>query len=536
MICDEELSLFNLSDASTVAFLETLVNVSNAYGVVHKYVCLFICIFGSLANIVHIFVLTRPIMQRSAVNRLLAIIGVCDIFTMLSYLMFVIRFGFAVDLSNPPPGYALHWIIFLLAHVVCSIALHTITLYLTCATAYIRYKTLKKVGSKWNHKNAACPIFLCVASFVILLCVPTFLIHSIVQVTGPLPPIDGIADNRTLYTVGLAEFKTVDTCVIFKSNLWLTGIFFKVIPCILLMLFTAVDHIREHTGQQEEHRSVRSNHKSAHNFIAYISGVLAILNGLFPNDIHQFVYLSLGEILDLLSLINCNTCFIVYPLISSQYRETLRILVRYLYSCVNPNYKYAYVTKGKFMAEVSSCGATSYGIARNGRSSSRSRLLSPLCITNGNTTIDNTFNYSSIGTANNSSYNIHKTSWNSSNGCVPSPNLLTPNNSQMNSQVTPTPVAGSPMNGPSVSPSFLSPLNWSSQASPTKCNYSPTCASPARSPTAELQLGGMCGNGSVSHGNLSNGNMGHGNLVVETSETSSSTMSLRFLDESDVLL
>lgn len=29
-----------------------------------------------------------------------------------------------------------------------------------------------------------------------------------------------------------------NTCI-FRSNLWLTGIFFKVIPCILLMLFTA---------------------------------------------------------------------------------------------------------------------------------------------------------------------------------------------------------------------------------------------------------------------------------------------------------
>ncbi|KAH7697528.1 Protein DMSR-6, partial [Aphelenchoides avenae] len=43
-------------------------------------------------------------------------------------------------------------------------------------------------------------------------------------------------------------------------------------------------------------------------------GIMAFLNGLFPNDIHHFVYLTLGEMLDLLSLINCNTCFIVYPL------------------------------------------------------------------------------------------------------------------------------------------------------------------------------------------------------------------------------
>lgn len=82
-------------------------------------------------------------------------IAVCDIFTMLSYLIFVIRFGFGVNLSNPPPGYTLKWIIFLLTHVVGSIALHSITLYLSCVTAYIRYRALKKIGSKLNHKKTA---------------------------------------------------------------------------------------------------------------------------------------------------------------------------------------------------------------------------------------------------------------------------------------------------------------------------------------------------------------------------------------------
>lgn len=62
--------------------------------------------------------------------------------------------------------------------------------------------------------------------------------------------------------------------------------------------------------------------------LCYFLGILAILNGIFPNDVHQFVYLSLGEFLDLLSLINCNTCFIVYPLISTQYRETLKSFIK----------------------------------------------------------------------------------------------------------------------------------------------------------------------------------------------------------------
>ena len=145
----------------------------SSYGSVHKYLCLAICIIGSIANGVHLAVLTRPVMRQSAVNRLvsigwdiaflklytkvfqLSLVAICDILTMLSYTIFTLRFGFAVDLSDPPLGYALHWIVFLLIHVVCSIALHTITLYTSVATAYVRYKALKTVSSKWNRSESA---------------------------------------------------------------------------------------------------------------------------------------------------------------------------------------------------------------------------------------------------------------------------------------------------------------------------------------------------------------------------------------------
>ena len=155
MLCSQELELFDLNDTDTVKFLEALLVVSNSYGSIHKYLALVICVIGISANLVHLLVLTRPIMARNAVNRLLSLIAVCDILTMVSYTIFTLRFGFAVDLTDPPTGYQLHWIVFLLIHVVCSIALHTITLYTSVATAYVRYKALKKISSKWNRGDSA---------------------------------------------------------------------------------------------------------------------------------------------------------------------------------------------------------------------------------------------------------------------------------------------------------------------------------------------------------------------------------------------
>ncbi|CAD5211778.1 unnamed protein product [Bursaphelenchus okinawaensis] len=339
MICDQELELFDLTDNATLNFLETLINVSNRYGSVHKYLALCICIVGITMNILHVLVLTRPAMYKSAVNRLLSFMAICDIITMSSYLVFTVRFSFMIDVHKPPVGYDLPWIIFLLGHVVCSIALHTITLYLSVATAYIRYKVLDKIGSKWMHENIAGPLFVIISITVILLCIPTFLVHSIVRVDS---------EDETLFTVGLAEFSQFNTCFIFKFNLWLTGIAFKVIPCGLLMFFTLallykLDVSRRRRRLITSGTSLASKRNQVHSdrttklliillmvFMCteFPQGVLAILNGLFPNDIHQFVYLSLGDMLDLLSLINCNTCFILYPLISSQYRHTLKCFLQ----------------------------------------------------------------------------------------------------------------------------------------------------------------------------------------------------------------
>lgn len=64
-------------------------------------------------------------------------------------------------------------------------------------------------------------------------------------------------------------------------------------------------------------------------------GFLALANAIWPNDIHQFVYLSLGDILDLLSLINANVIYIIYPLISTQYRHTLKSMM----NCLTETYR-----------------------------------------------------------------------------------------------------------------------------------------------------------------------------------------------------
>ncbi len=84
-------------------------------------------------------ILRRPPMQTTPVNMALGLIGLCDICTMASYTIYIIRFGYFDDGQY---GYSYAWLVYLLGHVLISVALHTVTLYLTVATASLRLAIL----------------------------------------------------------------------------------------------------------------------------------------------------------------------------------------------------------------------------------------------------------------------------------------------------------------------------------------------------------------------------------------------------------
>uniref|UniRef100_A0A1I8BCK3 G_PROTEIN_RECEP_F1_2 domain-containing protein n=1 Tax=Meloidogyne hapla TaxID=6305 RepID=A0A1I8BCK3_MELHA len=148
-------------------------------------------------------------------------------------------------------------------------------------------------------------------------------------------------------------------CWLFKANLWLTGICFKVIPCLLLLILSAslLQRLRQaekkrcqlllkQLGDSPNGRNSLDNLKQRQTNIGLKKmnadrttglllailcvflltelpqGIIAILNAIYTADVHRFIYLTLGDVLDLLSLINSSVNFVLYCLMSSRYRQT----------------------------------------------------------------------------------------------------------------------------------------------------------------------------------------------------------------------
>ncbi|EGT44277.1 hypothetical protein CAEBREN_26391 [Caenorhabditis brenneri] len=332
MECNDS-RLFDTTNNITYFVIEQLLILpiqSSLYSNVHPFLSFVLCVLGLAANAIHILVLTRPRMRHSSVHTVLVCIAISDMGTMTSYLMYISRFEF---LSNKE-GYSYFWALFLKCHAMLSIALHAITLYLVVLMAFIRLSALKLTTSRWLDHTRALTSAIFIALFVFIMCVPTLLAHQIDETTR------GVSVNGVYYkySVGFSTLMMQNGCFLMKANLWLTGVFLKVIPCLLLLTFTIalIHRLRENNEKRKilikEERAKKRGDFTTYMLLLMVSvflltelpqGIMAILNALFTTQFHQMVYLNLADVLDLLSLINCYVAFLVYSFTSSRYRQTL---------------------------------------------------------------------------------------------------------------------------------------------------------------------------------------------------------------------
>ena len=211
--------------------------MSVEYAQYHGYVAALVCVFGIVANLANIVVLTRKNMITST-NTILTWLAVADLITMTSYLPVSIHFYIMADWRFPfPSSLSVHWMRFMLFHISFAVVAHTIAIWLTIALAIFRYLFISHPtrGAELCSLQRA---KLCVVAVYVLTCVvctPNYLVTTIVQSTKHLrngvvlPPSANItADNVskvTYYEFGLSPLAEP---FLEKFNFWIQAILIKV--------------------------------------------------------------------------------------------------------------------------------------------------------------------------------------------------------------------------------------------------------------------------------------------------------------------
>ena len=303
-----------------------LQNFHQWYQGFHGYVSITVCIFGVIFNIMTVVVLTQKTMITST-NTILTALAIADMMTMTSYLPYALYF---YCLTKPEPKYK-HpqgWIIYLLFNTNFIITVHTIAMWLTVALAVFRYIVVchHTLGPKLCNLKRAQLTIAAVFVATVIFCIPNYVLYYPTKWES----------GGYWFTVNsfVHEFHKV-------FNFWLYGVVLKVAPCVLLTILSSL-LIHAMTVAEGKRRRLKNQGKRAesertseHNrttamLVAVVlcfvvtelpQGILAFLSGVDTNIFYN-VYVPLGDVFDITVLVNSSVNFILYCIMSRQFRKT----------------------------------------------------------------------------------------------------------------------------------------------------------------------------------------------------------------------
>ena len=321
-----------------------LIQFSAAYAKYHGYLAAVICIWAIAANLANIVVLTRKHML-SSTNLILTWLAVADLLTMSSYLPVSIHFYIMKDPRLEfPSTKSIHWIYFMLFHVNFTVVCHTVAIWLTITLAIFRYMYIcyptkgPTICSMERAKLAVGLTCLCVA----IICIPNYLVNT--KKTASINETVTFA-NGTNGTQEMQFYEFTSTHIaepyLSKINYWIQALLIKLIPCTLLTLLTILLIVAMHQANQRrmklksQGKKAESDRAGEHNrttgmLLAVVAlflltelpqGILTLCNIFIPSFFEN-VYWPLGDLLDMLAMLNNSINFVLYCTMSRQFRDT----------------------------------------------------------------------------------------------------------------------------------------------------------------------------------------------------------------------
>ncbi|XP_076338221.1 G-protein coupled receptor dmsr-1-like [Tachypleus tridentatus] len=312
----------------------------------HGYLSLMICVFGIITNILNIIVLTRKDML-SPTNAILTGLAVADMFVMLSYVPYTIHMYIRSNqLANERYSYS--WAVFTLIHAHLTVVCHTISIWLTVTLAMWRLLSVSfpTNSKKWcRMSRAKCAIF-CTYVCCPLVCVPIYLTFTIQE--------NGSGTNQ--YTVTFSDSSVRYNRLLERINFWIFSVLMKLVPCIALTSLSIalvrvlyVTNVRKHRLKNRNTSFKPTTDTTTKMLLAVLlvflltefpAGILALLCGILGKDFFVNVYHNLGEVMDIMALINSGVNFILYCTMSRKFRQTFARIFK-------PNFHYTWITTPK---------------------------------------------------------------------------------------------------------------------------------------------------------------------------------------------
>lgn len=316
--------------------VEDLWELNANYGPVHGYVSILVCLLGILANIANIVVLNKKHMETST-NILLMWLAVADLCTMVEYTPFALRFYIFRDktlcfLQSRSYG----WICYLLFHANFSITMHSISIWLTIMLALFRflYIFFPHRGSIYCSIKHAKIVILTVYISAVVVCIPNYISNYYQTDTK-------VINGQNVTTYDTMHRKDGGFKIVFSLNYWLQAMLVKLIPCLLLtvltiMLISALRrahkrhvHLMSH-GKNDDVEKHFEHLRTTGMLLAVVilflitelpQGILTLLM-IFYYELASELYNPLGDILDIVALLNNAINFVLYCSMSKQFRDT----------------------------------------------------------------------------------------------------------------------------------------------------------------------------------------------------------------------
>ncbi|XP_052132531.1 G-protein coupled receptor dmsr-1-like, partial [Frankliniella occidentalis] len=203
-------------------------DVLSSYRRGHGYLALAVCLFGTVANLLNVVVLTRKELSGAPINRILTWLAVADMLVMIEYVPFACYMYLVLPERKDFPQLGA---IFILFHSHFAQVLHTISILLTLALAVWRYISIRFP----QHTHSLCSQRRCTMAILfsyllaVVVCIPSYLTISIREVTL-------LENNKlvTLYHLGLSDLAKENGEFLYILNFWVYSVLIKLLPCTIL--------------------------------------------------------------------------------------------------------------------------------------------------------------------------------------------------------------------------------------------------------------------------------------------------------------